>query len=283
MVKHGTPLAPAALGSPSVSVLVCGDAMIDRYWFGDVARISPEAPVPVLKVLRVEEREGAAANVARNVRAMGAQCHTSFSPTDLQVLKIRAIGKNQQMLRIDFDHPQEPVSKGIDFAGFRIVIFSDYGKGALENIQTLILRAKIAGLTVLVDPKGYDYERYRYADVVKPNLDELKVMVGGWKDELDLARKAQALRTKACIKALLLTRASDGMTLYTDDGETQIPSIAKEVFDVTGAGDTAIAAIAVALLRGHSLEDAARYANKAAGIVVGRFGTATASEQEVFG
>lgn len=265
-----------------MSVLVCGDAMVDRYWFGDVSRISPEAPVPVLKVLRVEEREGAAANVARNVRSMGAQCQTTFSPTGTQVMKIRAIGKNQQMLRIDFDHPQEPIAEDIDFSGYRIVIFSDYGKGALQNIQTLILRAKIAGLTVLVDPKGYDYELYRYADVVKPNLDELRVMVGGWKDEADLSRKAHAIRSKAEIKALLVTRAAEGMTLYTDAGETRIPSVAREVFDVTGAGDTAIAALAVALLRGNDLERAARYANKAAGIVVGRFGTSTVSEEEVF-
>lgn len=257
--------------------------MVDRYWFGDVSRISPEAPVPVLTVKRVEEREGAAANVARNVRALGAECRTAFSGSEAQVLKIRAIGRAQQMLRIDFDMPQDAVGLDVDFRGAGIVIFSDYGKGALANVQKLILRAKIEGCRVLVDPKGYDYERYRFADVVKPNMDEMRVMVGGWRDEDDLTAKSQALRAKADIGALLLTRAADGMTLYTDAGATHVPSQAREVYDVTGAGDTAIAALAVALARGHALEAAARYANKAAGVVVGRFGTATATQAEVFG
>jgi rfaE bifunctional protein kinase chain/domain len=266
-----------------MSIMVLGDAMIDEYWHGDVARISPEAPVPVLRVKEVERREGAAANVAANVRAMGAECRTDFGSPELQVLKIRAIGRSQQMLRMDFDHPQTPVAKGIGFNGARIVIFSDYGKGALEHIRCLILRAKIAGCTVLVDPKGYDYERYRYADVVKPNLDEMRVMVGGWKDEADLTKKAQELRRRADIRSLLLTRAADGMTLYTDSGSTHIQTEAREVYDVTGAGDTAIAALAVALSRGLDLHEAARYANRAAGVVVGKFGTAVATEEEVFG
>lgn len=263
--------------------MVLGDAMVDRYWFGEVLRISPEAPIPVLRVSRVEEREGAAANVARNVRSLGAECVAEYGRGEGEVLKIRAIGRNQQMLRIDFDHPRVPITKGVDFRACDIVIFSDYGKGSLEHVQTLILRAKMAGKKVLVDPKGYDYERYRYADLVKPNLDEMRVMVGGWKDEADLTAKAQALRTKADIGALLLTRAGDGMTLYTDGCVKHIPAHAREVYDVTGAGDTAIATLAVALARGHGLEDAARYANKAAGIVVGRFGTATVTAEEVFG
>lgn len=265
-----------------MSIMVLGDAMVDEYWEGDVSRISPEAPVPVLCVKRTERREGAAANVAANVRAMGGRCVTEYGSSDLQVLKIRAIGKHQQMLRLDFDHPQSPIAKNTRFDAGAVVIFSDYGKGALANIQCLILRAKIAGCTVLVDPKGYDYERYRYADVVKPNLDEMRVMVGGWKDEADLTLKAQALRRKADIRALLLTRAADGMTLYTDSGSVHIESAALEVYDVTGAGDTAIAAMAVAMARGCSIPEAARYANKAAGVVVGKFGTAVASEEEVF-
>jgi D-glycero-beta-D-manno-heptose-7-phosphate kinase len=262
-------------------ILVCGDAMLDEYWFGDVSRISPEAPVPVLTVKRTEVREGAAANVARNVRALGSVCRTEFGAPEMQVRKIRPICRNHQMLRLDFDNPQTPVAKDIRFeAG--IVIFSDYGKGALEHVQCLIVRAKMAGCTVLVDPKGYDYERYRYADVVKPNLDEMRVMVGGWRDEDDLTRKAQALRVKASIGAILLTRAAGGMTLYTDSGTDHIAAEEREVFDVTGAGDTAIAALACALSRGHDLHAAARYANKAAGIVVERFGTAVATEREVF-
>lgn len=266
-----------------MSVMVIGDAMIDEYWHGEVARISPEAPVPVLRVTKTERRDGAAANVAANVRAMGSVCTTDFGSPELQVLKIRPVCRGQQMLRIDFDHRQTPVSKEISFEPRSVVIFSDYGKGALDNIGCLILRAKMAGCTVLVDPKGYDYERYRYADVVKPNLDEMRVMVGGWRDEADLTVKAQALRRKADIRALILTRAADGMTLYTDAGAEHFPAEAREVFDVTGAGDTAIAAIACSLSRGHSLREACGYANRAAGIVVGKFGTAVATEKEVFG
>jgi rfaE bifunctional protein kinase chain/domain len=236
----------------------------------------------VLSVKRTERREGAAANVAANVRAMGGRCVTDYGDSDLKVLKIRLIGRHQQMLRADFDNPQEPVSKLFRFDPEGIVIFSDYGKGALTHVQCLILRAKLAGCTVLVDPKGYDYERYRYADVVKPNLNEMRVMVGGWKDEADLATKTQALRRKADIRALLLTRADEGMTLFTDSGSFHLGSDAREVYDVTGAGDTAIAALAVALARGHTLHEAAKYANKAAGIVVGKFGTAVATEEEVF-
>lgn len=262
--------------------MVLGDAMVDEYWEGDVSRISPEGPVPVLRVLRTERREGAAANVAANVRAMGAQCLTEYGSGE-PVLKIRAVARHQQMLRLDFDHRQVAIEKSLPFTPRSVVIFSDYGKGSLEHVGCLIVRAKIAGCTVLVDPKGYDYERYRYADVVKPNLEEMRVMVGGWKDEADLERKAQELRRKADIRALLLTRAAAGMTLYTDTGSDHIESVAREVYDVTGAGDTAIAALAVALSRGSTLHQAARYANKAAGISVGRFGTAVVNEEEVFG
>lgn len=265
-----------------MSVMVIGDAMIDEYWKGEVSRISPEAPVPVLRVTETERREGAAANVAANVRAMGSICTTDFGSPELQVLKIRPVCRGQQMLRIDFDHRQTPVSKSISFDRGSVVIFSDYGKGALDHVACLILRAKIAGCTVLVDPKGYDYERYRYADVVKPNLDEMRALVGGWKDEAELTIKAQALRRKADIRAILLTRSAGGMTLFTDAGAEHFSAEAREVYDVTGAGDTAIAALACSLSRGYTLHEACRYANRAAGIVVGKFGTAVATEQEVF-
>ena len=265
-------------------ILVCGDAMVDRYWFGDVSRISPEAPVPVLSVKRVEERDGAARNVVRNVIAMGEPCTGIYGATEgLDVLKIRAIGKNQQMLRIDFDHPVTPVSSDVDFSGASVVIFSDYGKGSLAYVQDLILAAKREGAIVLVDPKGYDWERYRYADCVKPNTDELRVVLGGWKSEDDLKEKTHALRKRLKIGAILMTRAAEGMTLFEAQRTIDIPSQAREVFDVTGAGDTAIAALAVSLARGMTLADAAFYANKAAGIVVGRFGTAVATKEEVFG
>lgn len=256
--------------------------MVDRYWHGDVTRISPEAPVPVLAVNRVEDREGAARNVVRNVIAMGEECRGIYGTGECEVLKIRAIGKNQQMLRIDFDHPLDPVGLDADLSGADIVIFSDYGKGSLVNIAELIMRAKILGVRVLVDPKGYDWERYRYADVVKPNTDEMRVVLAGWKSESELVAKAQALRKRLDIGAILLTRASDGMTLFDENGSTYIAAHAREVYDVTGAGDTAIAALACALARGHTLISAAYFANKAAGIVVGRFGTAVATGEEVF-
>lgn len=262
--------------------MVCGDAMLDRYWHGEVSRISPEAPVPVLRVERTEERAGAAANVAANVRAMGVECRTVFSRSEPRVLKIRAIGRSQQMLRIDFDLPQEPVSPQLDFGGAKIVIFSDYGKGALEHVRTLIFRAKMHGAKVLVDPKGYDYERYRYADVVKPNLDEMRVVLGGWKNEEDVNAKSTELLRRFDLGAILLTRAAAGMTLYTAATVTHIPAERREVYDVTGAGDTAIAALAVALARGMDLEGAARIANKAGGIAVGRFGTAVVTREELF-
>lgn len=266
-------------------ILVCGDAMIDRYWFGDVRRISPEAPVPVVRMGRTEERHGAAANVADNCDAMGAQVSHLFSPSKEQIVKIRVIGKHQQVCRIDFDAPQSPV----DTARFRlllisadIVVFSDYGKGALSNIAELIALAKERGKTVLVDPKGYDYGKYSGADLIKPNADEMREMVGGWGSEQELHRKAEKLRIDSRIKAILLTRSSDGMTLFTEDRCVNIPCTAQEVYDVSGAGDTAIAALAVGLERGYSLEVAAEYANKAAGIAVGRFGTAVVKMHEVF-
>lgn len=267
-------------------ILVCGDAMIDRYYFCDVTRISPEGPVPVALVQRTEDREGGAANVANNVKAMGAASLSCFSPSAECVTKIRIIGRSQQLVRVDFDPPQEPLDAEDFSAQLRLakyVIFSDYGKGSLANIQGLILKAKAAGKTVLVDPKGYNYKRYAGADVVKPNVDEMRELVGGWATEDELLAKARDLLRRAEIQAILLTRAAKGMTLFTMQGHTQIPAVAQEVYDVSGAGDTAIAAFAVALSRGHGFHIAASYANKAAGIVVGRFGTSVATEKEVFG
>lgn len=267
-------------------ILVCGDAITDRYWHADVTRISPEAPVPVAKVIRTEEREGGAANVLNNVRAMGASAVGLFSRSPEPIVKIRVIGKAQQMVRIDFDQPQEPISEA-EFATLMpdtsLVIFSDYGKGGLRNVDALIEIAKVAGKRVLVDPKGHDYTRYRNADVVKPNLDEMRELVGGWSTEEQLEQKAMRLRLDTHIKAILLTRAAAGMTLYTDGGAFSIPSAAKEVYDVSGAGDTAIAAFAVAMTMTNDWLTAAHYANKAAGIAVSRFGTAVVSKEEVFG
>ena len=267
-------------------ILVVGDAMTDKYYFADVTRISPEAPVPVAQIQRTEEREGGAANVLNNARAMGAQARGLFSRSPEPVVKIRVIGKAQQMIRLDFDQPQEPVSEA-EFAiivnDAKIVIFSDYGKGGLAHVDKLISMAKSASKVVLVDPKGYDYTRYAGADVVKPNLDEMRALIGGWSSEEQLAEKVRLLRKNTGIKAILLTRAAAGMTLYTESGAFNIPSTAKEVYDVSGAGDTAIAAFAVAQSMGHDWLSAAQYANKAAGIACGRFGTAIVNKEEVFG
>jgi rfaE bifunctional protein kinase chain/domain len=265
-----------------MKILVAGDSMLDRYWFGDVSRISPEAPVPVVRMIREEERPGAAANVARNIEAMGGSCIRVFGG-GRPIEKVRLIAKSQQVARVDFDYEQNAIMSlpGIEQCG--IVVFSDYGKGSLSRVQQLIVEAKEHGATVLVDPKGHDYDRYRGADVIKPNLQEMKELVGGWSSEDQLFDKAERLRSEAGIGAILLTRADKGMSLFTHEKILNIPAIAKEVYDVSGAGDTAIAAFAVALSRGNSLLHAAEYANKASGIVVGRFGTAVATKEEVFG
>lgn len=261
-------------------ILVVGDAMRDVYWHGEVTRISPEAPVPVISVKRVEEREGAAANVAANVRAMGVPCHGYFGDSK-RVEKIRLMVNGRQEYRVDFDHQQEALVGLPDTHIPPIVIFVDYGKGTLSNVQNLIREAKEAGSTVLVDPKGYDYERYRGADVVKPNLDEMKVMVGGWKNEEDLSSKVEKIRKDADIGAVLLTRAADGMSLYTSEGALHIYAVGNKALDVTGAGESAIAALGVGLHRGLSLEDAVRMANTAAGIKVSKFGPSVVSKEEI--
>ena len=264
-------------------VLVVGDAITDRYWFGDVERISPEAPVPVVKMLRTEERAGAAENVAKNIEALGGECETLFSDSE-RIVKLRVIGKQQQVCRVDFDHPQKPVSKSLYLEKLKncgVVLFSDYGKGALSEVGELIWLAKQAGKTVLVDPKGYDYMKYSGADVVKPNLDEMKSMVGGWKSEEDLEEKASEIRRKAEIGAILLTRAAGGMSIYSKEA-SHIPSFAREIFDVTGAGDTAIAALAVFMAEGSSLNESAALANKAAGLACGKFGTSVVTRLELW-
>ena len=262
-------------------ILVAGDSMKDLWWFGDITRISPEAPVPVLTIKAVKEQDGAAANVVKSVRNLGVECRGQYGDQVNEVTKIRLLAKNQHVLRADFDHPQSPIEK-LDLVGCEVVILVDYGKGALSKVSELIRQAKSAGVKVLVDPKGYDYEKYRGADVIKPNLDEMKVMVGGWKDEADLSRKAKNLCKKAEIKALLLTRAADGMSLYTEETESHFSAVAEKVVDVTGAGEVAISTLGVAMHEGFSVESAAYLANKAAGISVGRFGQANVMRAEVF-
>ena len=297
-------------------VLVVGDAMIDRYWYGAVDRISPEAPVPVVRITREEERIGGAANVASNVVALGAQASlltvvgddeashklealvakTGITPhfgRDAQLkttVKLRIIGRQQQLIRLDFENtPQGEVlaSQTATFRGLLAshdaVLFSDYGKGGLDHVHDMIEHARAAGKPVLIDPKGSDYSRYRGASVITPNRAELQQVIGSWRSEDELRGKAQALRQQLGLQALLLTRSEEGMTLYDDAGELSVAAQAREVFDVTGAGDTVIATMAALVGAGLSLRDAMPLANKAGGIVVGKFGTATVSYAELFG
>lgn len=295
-------------------VLVVGDVMLDRYWFGDVSRISPEAPVPVVKVERTEERPGGAANVARNIAALGAKASLlsvvgadeagqslarllAASAIDARLhedahlnttVKLRVVARQQQLLRIDFENwPAHEVlqSKLADFEErlphCDVVILSDYGKGGLTHITTMIRLARETGKLVLVDPKGEDYVRYAGANIITPNRAELREVVGRWTDEADLTRRVAKLRSELGLDALLLTRSEEGMTLFFDTGNVHEAAHAREVYDVSGAGDTVIATVAVMLAAGLSLPDAVRWANRAAGVVVGKLGTATCSLEEL--
>lgn len=299
----------------NAKILVVGDVMLDRYWFGDVSRISPEAPVPVLKVTRVEERPGGAANVARNITALGAQC-TLLSvvgadeagdclqrllteqgrveallqrdSTISTTIKLRAVARQQQLLRIDFETMPSHEVLNAKLADFRarlpeadVVVLSDYGKGGLAHIAEMIRLARAAGKPVLVDPKGDDYERYRGASLLTPNRSEFREVAGSWKSEEDLAARAQKLRTELELDALLVTRSEDGMSLYREGSALHEPTQTREVFDVSGAGDTVIATLAVMLASGAELPEAMRIANRAAGIVVGKLGTAVVSREEI--
>ena len=296
-------------------VLVVGDVMLDRYWFGDVGRISPEAPVPVVKVDRVEERPGGAANVARNAVSLGADVSllsvvgrdeagvklrrllkrdgvTALLQTDAGLhttIKLRVIARQQQLVRVDFETPpshEALASKLRDFLRLLrdtdAVILSDYGKGGLTHIVNMIRMAREAGKPVLVDPKGDDYSRYRGATLITPNRSEFREVAGSWKSESDLTRRANALMRKLKARALLVTRSEEGMTLYQPGSRLHVAAQAREVFDVSGAGDTVIATLGVMLARGASLEEAVRVANRAAGIVVGKFGTAVVHPEELF-
>ncbi|WP_272647057.1 D-glycero-beta-D-manno-heptose-7-phosphate kinase [Paucibacter sp. XJ19-41] len=297
-------------------VLVVGDVMLDRYWYGAVERISPEAPVPVVRVEREEERLGGAANVALNIRTLGtrvtlltvvgadaaanslghllaARGIEAVLRTDPQlstIVKLRVIGRAQQLIRVDFENEPDHEVLGEMVGAFAeqlpahdVVLFSDYGKGGLAHIPRMIELARAAGKPVLVDPKGSDYRRYAGASVITPNRGELMQVVGHWRDEADLAARVAALRDAIGVQAVLLTRSEEGMTLFGEDGIVHEPARAREVFDVTGAGDTVIATLAVLMAAGQPLQAAIQLANKAGGIVVGKFGTATVSYEEMAG
>jgi rfaE bifunctional protein kinase chain/domain len=295
-------------------LLVVGDVMLDRYWFGDTGRISPEAPVPVVQVEKIDERLGGAANVARNASALGAQTTIlgvvgedeagkrveqlllesgvqSQLQTDGNVpttVKLRVIARQQQLIRLDFEEAPSQISLDAKLKRFKsllpnidIVILSDYGKGALEQVSAMIELANASKKLVLVDPKGDAYDKYKGATVLTPNRSELRQVVGQWSSEDDLTLRAQALRKNLGLGALLLTRSEEGMTLFTDKGTEHVRALAREVFDVSGAGDTVIAALAVAMGAGWPLERAMALANRAGGIVVGKLGTATVSAEEL--
>ena len=296
-------------------VLVVGDAMLDRYWFGAVDRISPEAPVPVVRVTREEERLGAAANVAYNVVALGAKAslltvvgddeashklealvaqtgiepHFGRDAHSKTTVKLRVIGRQQQLIRLDFENtPKTEIlaSQSAAFGGLLqnhdAVLFSDYGKGGLAHVGDMIASARAAGKAVLIDPKGSDYSRYKNASVITPNRLELQQVIGVWRDEAELQASVQNLRAQLGLDAVLLTRSEEGMTLFDAQGQLHVSALAREVFDVTGAGDTVIATLAACVAAGLSLRAALPLANRAAGLVVGKFGTATVSYEELF-
>ena len=296
-------------------ILVAGDVMLDRYWFGEVNRISPEAPVPIVRVERREERLGGAANVARNAVALGVETsllgvigedeagrnvetllsevgirsYLNHDPSISTIIKLRVIGRQQQLIRIDFEEKpteqilQDKLSRFNSLiAEHDVIVLSDYAKGSLVNVATMIQHAKQLGKYVLVDPKGSDYSIYRGASLLTPNKSELRQVIGSWKDEADLISKAQALRKELNLGALLLTRSEEGMTLFSDDEILHVPAMAREVFDVSGAGDTVIATVAAMLAEGKNLHDAVLIANQAGGIVVGKLGTATVTREELF-
>ena len=308
-----TAVLPATLNS--ARILVVGDVMLDRYWFGEVNRISPEAPVPIVRVERREERLGGAANVARNAAALGAQVGllgivgqdeagdsverlllnsgiSSFLNRDANIstiIKLRVIGRQQQLLRVDFEDPPTDAVLRDKLSQFNallphydVIVLSDYAKGSLVNVAAMIAAAKQAGKFILVDPKGEDFSRYAGASWLTPNKSEFRQIAGSWANEAELTEKAQKLRHSLDLEALLLTRSEEGMSLYTEQDVMHVPTMAREVFDVSGAGDTVIASLAVMLGAGMGMNDAVSIANRAGGIVVGKLGTATVTQDELF-
>ncbi len=296
-------------------VLVIGDVMLDRYWYGPTQRISPEAPVPVVKVETIEERPGGAANVAMNIAALGTasrligltgadeaaatlsrtlgnvkvECDFVQVTTHPTITKLRILSRNQQLIRLDFEEgfdniDPEPINRQMRAAVDNVgaVVLSDYAKGALSDVQTLITIARDAGVPVLIDPKGTDFERYRGATLLTPNLSEFEAVTGKCRDVNEIVERGMALMAEYDLSALLVTRSENGMTLLQPGkAPVHLPTLAQEVYDVTGAGDTVIGVLAAALAAGCSLEDACFLANAGAGVVVGKLGTSTVSPVEL--
>jgi len=295
-------------------IIVIGDVMLDRYWSGQAARISPEAPVPVVRVKAIEDRVGGAGNVALNIaklggkvtllsvvgddaegeilrrllEAEGVDCDFVVEPKIRSICKLRVMAQHQQLIRVDFEETTLQFDAAALLARLvkhlpknNTVVFSDYGKGTLTDVATYISKAKQVGIKVLVDPKGVDYQRYSKADLITPNLSELQAVVGISEHEDDLIEKGRALLTRCQISTLLLTRGEAGMTLIQNDQMHSLPAQAKDVFDVTGAGDTVIAVMALGVALDMALYEAMYLANLAGGIVVGKLGTSTVSMQEL--
>ncbi|WP_027848345.1 bifunctional D-glycero-beta-D-manno-heptose-7-phosphate kinase/D-glycero-beta-D-manno-heptose 1-phosphate adenylyltransferase HldE [Marinospirillum minutulum] len=296
------------------NVLVAGDVMLDRYWQGATTRISPEAPVPVVRVQSQDDRPGGAANVALNLVSLGANAglagivgrddnarildsrleqlgvKTFFDRSDSQptVTKVRIMSRNQQLIRLDFEEKLEAgesllTAYAAGLENTDLVILSDYAKGTLSQVQAMIQLARKAGKRVLVDPKGHDFSIYRQASVLTPNLSEFEAVVGECKDEAELEQKGEVLRSELELEALLITRSEKGMTLIRENlAPIHLPTHAQEIYDVTGAGDTVIAVLGLALASGHDFPEAMMLANLAAGLVVAKPGTATVSMGEIY-
>ncbi|ALZ83468.1 bifunctional D-glycero-beta-D-manno-heptose-7-phosphate kinase/D-glycero-beta-D-manno-heptose 1-phosphate adenylyltransferase HldE [Pseudomonas oryzihabitans] len=295
-------------------VLVVGDVMLDRYWHGTTSRISPEAPVPVVRVDQHEDRPGGAANVALNIAALGAPAYLvgvtgqdeaadaltdSLRAAHVQVrfqriaqqptiVKLRIMSRHQQLIRVDFEEPFDTNAQALAsdtaamLAGVKVLVLSDYGKGALKNHQALIQLARARNIPVLADPKGKDFSIYRGASLITPNLSEFEAIVGVCADDAELVAKGNELMARLDLGALLVTRGEHGMTLLRPgQAALHLPARAREVFDVTGAGDTVISTLAAALAAGEELPQAVALANLAAGIVVGKLGTAAISAPEL--
>lgn len=296
-------------------VLVVGDVMLDRYWHGKATRISPEAPVPVVRVSNREDRPGGAGNVALNIAALGAAaslvgivgadeageelrsrlqaagvlCDFAVCSAAPTITKLRVIAQHQQLLRLDFeqDFGAEAVASlqartEALLGGAQVLVLSDYNKGALQNPRELIAAARARGIPVVADPKGSDFSKYRGATVITPNLSEFETIVGKCRTEEELSTRGLKLMAELDLGALLITRGEHGMTLLRPGHpELHMPTRAQEVFDVTGAGDTVVAVLAASLAAGHSLDDGTALANLAAGLAVGKLGTAAISGPEL--
>ncbi|MGI2882985.1 bifunctional D-glycero-beta-D-manno-heptose-7-phosphate kinase/D-glycero-beta-D-manno-heptose 1-phosphate adenylyltransferase HldE [Vibrio furnissii] len=299
----------------NAGVLIIGDVMLDRYWYGPTGRISPEAPVPVVKVEQNEERPGGAANVAMNIASLGGQAHiigltgmdepaqvlsdklTSLNvtcnfvalPDYPTITKLRVLSRGQQLIRLDFEDKFENTDPQLILSRMeqalpqvKAVILSDYAKGALEHVQQFIQTARAAGVPVFIDPKGADFERYRGATLLTPNMSEFEQVVGKVKTNEELVAKGEALIEQFDLEALLVTRSENGMTLLRRGMDPfHLPTQAKEVYDVTGAGDTVISVLAASVSAGKALDEACALANAAAGVVVGKLGTSTVSTIEL--